>query len=79
MKTFKYLFTLGLSAFLFAACSQAKLENTKVVTEENQVSKTALMVELCKKHLGEENYYFINELYNDKDAALNKCKEELGL
>lgn len=31
----------------------------------------------CKKFLGEENYNFIVEVFNDKTAALRKCKQEM--
>lgn len=79
MKKIKYLFIISICIALFTSCSSSKTEQNVNVPSNNQIANYELMIEVCKKHLGEKNYYFINELYNDNEAAIVKCKLELGL
>lgn len=79
MKKINYLFIISICIALFTSCSSTKDAKNVNVPSNNLIANYELMIEVCKKHLGEENYYFINELYNDNEAAMVKCKSELGL
>ena len=77
----KMILTIISTAFISTIFVQAssKVEvitnNTSNVKIKQMESKVT--IEECKKHLGLENYNFINELYSDGNVALLKCKEEL--
>jgi hypothetical protein len=43
-----------------------EFSQSKVITEED-----------CRNFLGEDNYNFIIEVYNDKMIPMLKCKEEM--
>lgn len=68
------------SALFFVLCLSTAL-NAATSTEKNTLNDKSqndqVTKEECKKYLGAENYAFINEIFNNEDAALLKCKKEL--
>lgn len=79
MKKIKYILASSLAVILFSACSSSKVQDNMQDSVSKKITNKELLIEICKKHLGEQNYYFINELYNDNNSAITKCKMELGL
>ena len=57
--------------------SQAMAQDDKIKLPKEFKSGKIITEAECKKFLGEENYKFIVEVFNDKTAALQKCKNEM--
>ena len=69
------------TAFLLAICSEASSKVEMITNKTSLVNinkiESKITIKECKKHLGLENYNFINKIYSDENVALSKCKEEL--
>lgn len=76
MKKFTFFIFIMSSLFVSNLFSQNNVIDKK---EEivNTAPEQAITEEMCKKFLGEENYKFINEIYDDKTVAIQKCKAEM--
>ena len=77
--TYLLLFTVALFTVLEAATVKDNDSNTIKITSATKYKsiEKKITVEECKQHLGEDNYNFINELYNDNTVAISKCKNEM--
>ncbi len=65
-------------------CTLSAQTSSKVEVITNKTSsitmnekKSKLTIEMCKKHLGLDNYNFMMEVYNDENMVIAKCKEAL--
>jgi len=68
----KKMFSILVLVSCIFTVSNASSKDEKITS-----SKKIITVKKCKKYLGEANYKFINEIFNNKDAALSKCEKEL--
>jgi hypothetical protein len=68
----KLMLTIISLSFVYTLLLQAS-EQTEIVVDK----KSELTIEMCKKHLGIDNYNFIKEVYNDENIVLLKCQEAL--
>ena len=76
MKKLTFFVFITSSLFVSNLFSQSSVTDKKQEIV-NTASEQAITEEMCKKFLGEENYKFINEVYNDKTVAIKKCKAEM--
>ncbi len=78
MKNITYSLLLGSLIFVSSgsANSNKNVQNINLPVEFNNSSKV-ITEEDCKNFLGEDNYNFIIEVYNDKMIPMLKCKEEM--
>jgi len=70
----KLIFTIISIAFISSLSAQATEVNKTITKKE----KTALTLEMCKKKMGQDNFNFIKEVFNDENVLLLKCKEALS-
>ena len=78
MKKLTYSVVLIFSLFLIAGNAAENIDMEKInLPKEFKSSGKTITEDECKKFLGEENYNFIVEVYNDNTAAMSKCKEEM--
>lgn len=67
-----------ISLFIITANASQKMDVKDIeLPQEFKANGKIITEDECKKYLGEENYKFIQEIYNDKVAPLLKCKEEM--
>lgn len=65
---------LLVSLFILTGCATAKNDVSKKKVE---VTKKHITQQECEKYLGKNNFDFIAEVYNSKEAAMLKCKEDM--
>lgn len=81
MKKITYLLLITVGLFTILEATSLKENDSKTIkitsnTKYKSIEKKVTVQE-CKKHLGEDNYNFINELYSDNTVAISKCKNEI--
>jgi hypothetical protein len=81
LKKITYLLLIIVGLFTILEATSLKENDSKTIkitsnTKYKSIDKR-ITVQECKKHLGEDNYNFINELYSDDTVAISKCKNEI--
>lgn len=70
----KLIFTIISTAFISTLYAQS-LQKVETITSEQ---KTVLILEMCKKKMGTENFNFIKDVFKDETILIMKCKEALS-
>jgi hypothetical protein len=72
------LLTTSISTLSLQASSKVEVITNETNSVKMNDKKREISEEECKKHLGVDNYNFLNQVYNDKNTVMLKCKEEFN-
>lgn len=72
------LIVSSISTLSLQASSKVEMITNETISVKMNDKKKEITEEECKKYLGVDNYNFINQVYNDKNIVMLKCKEEIN-